>query len=88
MFTKLQGCKKASKIINVAFFGKYQIFLEQLKDSTQNKRNCVKTSDVRHDAKHYRASQGKTGPLKMQFFSIISFLNDSKFYDEERNELS
>ena len=31
---------------------------------------------------------GITGPLKMQFFSIVSFLNDLKFYDEERNELS
>ena len=25
---------------------------------------------------------------KMQFFNIITFLNESKFYDEERNELS
>ena len=24
----------------------------------------------------------------MQFFSIVSFLNDSKLYDEQRNELS
>ena len=70
------------------FFGKYRIFLNRLKDSTQIKRNCVKSFDVRHDAKHYRASQGITGPKKKQFFSIISFLNDSKFYDEERNELS
>ena len=75
--------------MNVAFFfGKYQIFLDRLKDSTQIKHNCVKTLDVRHDAKHYRASQGITGPLKMQIFSIISFSNDSKFCDEERNELS
>ena len=86
--TKLQGCTEPSKIINVAFFGKYQIFLDRLKDSTQIKRNCVKTFDIRHDAKHYRAPQGITVPLKMQFFSIIAFLNDSKFYDEEWNELS
>ena len=87
-FTKLQGCKEPPKIINVAFFGKYQIFLDRIKDSTQIKCNCVKTLVVRHDAKHYRALQGITDPLEMQFFSIISFLNDSKFYDEERNELS
>ena len=74
--------------MNVAFFGKYQIFLDRLKDSTKIKRNCVKTFDVRHDAKHYRASQGITGPMKLQFVNIISFLNDSKFFDEERNELS
>ena len=67
---------------------KYQIFLDRLKDSFQIKHNCMKTFDVRHDAKHYRASQGITGPLKMQFFSKIYFLNDSKFYDEEGNELS
>ena len=70
------------------FFVKYPIFLDQLKDSTQIKRNYVKTLDVRHDAKHYRASEGITGPIKIQFFSIISFLNESKFYDEEQNELS
>ena len=82
MFTKMQGCKKPPKVINVAFLGKYQIFKDLLKDSTQLKRNCVKTFDVKHDAKHYRESQGITGPLKMQFFSIISFLNDSKFYEK------
>ena len=70
------------------FLEKYQIFLDRLKDSTQIKRNCAKTFDVRHDAKHYRASQGITDPLKMQFFSLISFLNDSKFYDKEWNKLS
>ena len=66
----------------------YPIFLDRLKDSTQIKRNYVKTFDVRHDAKHYRASKGITGPMKMQVFSIIFFLNDSKFDDEERNEFS
>ena len=60
-FTKLQGCKEPFKIINVAFFGKYQIYLDRLKDSNQIKRNCVKTLDVRHDAKHYRAPQIMTG---------------------------
>ena len=50
--------------------------------------NYVTTCDVRHDAKQYRASQGITGTMNMQFFSMISFLNDSKFYDEERNKLS
>ena len=88
MFTKLQGCKQPSKIINVTFFGKYQISLDRLKDSTQIKRDYVKTFNVRHDAEHYRASRGITGPMKMEFLSMISFLNDSKFYDEERNELS
>ena len=43
MFTKLQGCKKPSKIENVTIFGKYKIFVEQLKDITQSKHNCVKT---------------------------------------------
>ena len=84
----MQGCKEPPNVINVAFFGKYQIIQDLLKDSTQIKRNCVKTFDDRHDAKHYRESQGITDPLKMQFFSIIFFLNDSKFYDEGRNELS
>ena len=51
------------------FFGKYQIFLDRLKDSTQIKCICVKTLDVRHDAKHYRASQEITPPLKMQFLA-------------------
>ena len=64
MFThKLQGCKEPSKIINVAFLGKYQIFLDQLKDSTQIKCNYMKTFDVRHNAKHNRASQGIRGQL-------------------------
>ena len=75
-------------MINVDFFGTYQIFLDRSKDSTQIKRNCVKTFDVRHNAKHYIASQGITVQLKMQFFSIIIFLNYSKFYDEEQDELS
>ena len=59
-----------------------------MKDSTQIKRNCVKTFDVRHDAKLLRASQWMTDPYQMQFFSIISFLNDSKFFDEKLNKLS
>ena len=90
MFTKQQGCKDTCKIKNVTIFGKFKIFLERLKDSTQSKHNCVKTFNVRHDAERYRVSQVITGSAswKMQFFSIISFLNDSKFYDEERNELS
>ena len=88
MFTKLWGGKEPSKIINVTFFGKYQIFLDRLKNSTEIKRDSVKTFDVRHDAKHYRASQGITGPMKLRFFGIISFSNDSKFYDEDRNKLS
>ena len=69
-------------------FWKYKIFVERLKDSTQGKHNCVKTFDVRHDAKGYRASQGITDSWKMQLFRNISFLNDLKFYDEERNKLS
>ena len=44
-----------------------------MKDSTQIKRNCVKTFDVGHDAKHYRESQGNTGPLKMQFLAKFPF---------------
>ena len=87
-FNKLQGCKEPSKMINVEFFGTYQIFLDRSKESTQIKHNCVKTFDVRHNAKHFRESQGITVHFKMQFFSIIIFLNHSKFYDEERNELS
>ena len=46
---------------NVIFFGKFKIFLERLKDSTQSKHNCVKTFTVRHDVKRYRVSQGITG---------------------------
>ena len=89
MFTKLQGCKQPSKIINGTFFlENIRFFLDRLKDSTQIKLNSVKTFDIRQDVKHNYASQGITGPTKMQFFSMISFLNDSKFYDEERNELS
>ena len=64
------------------------IFLERLKDSIQSKYNCAKTFDVRQDVKPYRVSQGITGSWQMQNFSIIYFLNDSKFYDEELNELS
>ena len=59
------------------------IFLEFMKDSSQSKHNCMKTFNVRHDAKLYRVSQGVTGEWK-----IISFLNDTKLYDEERNKLS
>ena len=70
---KLQGGKQPSKKYMSHFFGKYQIFLDRLKDSTQIKRNCVKTFDVRHDAKHYRAPQGITGLMKMQVGRIISF---------------
>ena len=88
MFTKMQDCKEPPKVINIAFLGKTQIFQDLLKDSIQIKCNGVKLFDVRHDAKHNRDSKGITGPLKKQFFSIISFLNDLKFYDEERNELS
>ena len=73
---------------HVTFFGKFKIFLERLKDSTQSKHNCVKKFDVRHAAKCYRVSQGIIGSWKMYFFSIISLLNEWKFYDEERNELS
>ena len=36
-FTKLQSCKQPSKIKKVAIFGRYKIFLERLKDSTQSK---------------------------------------------------
>ena len=68
------------------FLENIRFFLGRLKKITQIKRNFVKTFDIRHDAKHYRASQTITGPMKMQFSSIISFVNDSKFYDEERNE--
>ena len=57
-------------------------------DSIQSKYNCLKTFDVRHTAKRYRVSQGIKGSKKKIFFSTISFLNDSKFYSEERNELS
>ena len=76
------------KIKNMSQFFENKIFLEWLKDSTQSKHNGVKIFDVRPDVKHYRVSQGITGPWKMQFFSIISFLNDLKFYDEERNKIS
>ena len=44
-----------------------QIFLDQLKDSTQIKHNCVKTLDVRHNGKQYRVSQVITSPLKCSF---------------------
>ena len=88
MFTMQQGCKEPCKIKNVTIFGKFKIFLERLKDSTQSKHNCVKIFDVRHYAKRYRVSQGITGSRKMYFFSINFFLNDSKFNNEERNEHS
>ena len=41
--------------------GKYKIFPERLKDTTDSKYNFVKTFDVRHDDKCYRVSQGITG---------------------------
>ena len=89
MFTKLQCCNKQTKLKKkVTIFGKYKIYLERLEDNTQSKHNCVKTFDVRHDAKRHRVSQRITGSWKMQYFSIMSFLNDSKLYDEERKELS
>ena len=58
-FTKLQGCKQPFKLKKKChiFFGNYLIFLGRLKDSTQIERKCVKTFDVRHSAKHYRATQ-------------------------------
>ena len=59
-----------------------------IEDSIRSKYNRAKTFDVGHYAKRYWVSQGITGSCKMHFFSIISILNDSKFYDEERNELS
>ena len=49
-FTKLQGCIQPSTTINVALFWKISIFLDRLKDSSQIKRNYVKTFDVRQDA--------------------------------------
>ena len=79
---------KTCKIKHVTFFGKFKIFLERLKGCFQSKHNCVKTVNVRHDAKCYRVTQGTVGSWKMHFFRIISFLNDSKFYDEEQNKLS
>ena len=45
--------------------------------------NFVNTFDVRHDANFYRVSHGITCSWKMQIFSIISFLNDLKLYDEQ-----
>ena len=48
----------------------------------------MKSFDVRHDTRHYTASQRITDPMKINFFSMISLSNDSKFNDEERNELS
>ena len=89
LLVRLLKCKAVNNHPNnVAFFLKYQIVLDLLKDHIQIKRNYVKTFYVRRDAKHYRTSQGITGPMKRQFFSMIFFLNDSKFYDEERNKLS
>ena len=46
---RLINCKTVKnhpKKINVTLFGKYQIFLDQLKDSNQIDRNCVKTFDA------------------------------------------
>ena len=57
-------------------------FYNDWKTVHKSKHNYVKTFDNRHDAKCYRASQGITGSWKMQFFNIITFLNESKFYDE------
>ena len=81
----LLTCKAVKNIQNKKSchnFWKIYDFSERLKDSTQRKHSCAKTFakafDVRHDAKHYRVSQVTTG----------SFVYDSKFYDEEWNELS
>ena len=46
------------------------------------------TFDVRHDDKRYRVSQRIKCSLEIHFFSIVSFLNDLKFYDGEQNKLS
>ena len=70
------------------FLEKNKIFPERLKDSTQSKYNFVKAFDIRHNAKCYRVSQEITGSWKMQFFSIIFFLNDLKLYVEQPNKLS
>ena len=66
----------------------FRIFLERLKDSAECKNNCVTSVDVRHDIKRRKVSEGMAGWWKKHFLSIISFLNDSQFYDEMRNELS
>ena len=47
----------------------------------------VTSINVTPDIKRSKVSQGITGSWKMQFFSIISFLNDLKVYDKLRNEL-
>ena len=52
------------------------------KRTTKSEYDFVKTFNVVHDEKWYRVSQGITGSWKMQFFSIISFLNDLRLYDE------
>ena len=84
---RLLNCKAVNShpnfFKNATIFGKYRIFLQRLKTVHKSKHNYVKTFHIRHDAKCYRASL-----MKMQFFNIITFLNESKFYDEERNELS
>ena len=87
-FTKQQGCKDPCKIKHVTNFGKFKVFLERLKNSTQSIHSCVKTFDDRHDANRYRVSQGIVGSWRMHFFSVISTLNDSKFYGGVWNELA
>ena len=62
-----------SKIESVTIFWKYNIFVERLKDSTQSKHNCVKTFDVRHDAKRYRVSQWITAHGKCNYSATFSF---------------
>ena len=50
----LLNCKAVNnhpKLKMSPFFGKYKIFPERLKDTTQSKYNFVKTFDVRHGAK-------------------------------------
>ena len=65
------------------FWENIGFFYNDWKTVHKSKHNYVKTFDIRHDAKCYRASL-----MKMQFFNIITFLNESKFYDEKRKELS
>ena len=43
-------------------------FLERLKDSTQSIHNCMKTFDVRHEAKQYKVSRGIVA-MENAFFS-------------------
>ena len=58
--------------------GKYNSLLEQLEDSTQSEHNCMKTFDVKPNAKRYRVLQAITGLWKIEFFSIIFFF---KWFD-------